>query len=166
MGYQLIERIEVGSGGAASIEFTGIDQTGQDLVVLLSLRNADGFGQVTANWKLQLNSTNTGAKKSLWGTAVSSQSYSSSEEINGLNASASTGSTFSSHKISLPNYTSAANKSISIDNVSENNATEGYQVITAGLWANTAAITSVKILAENGTLVQYSTASLYKITAD
>ena len=40
MGMQLIEHIEVGSGGAASIEFTGIDQTGQDLLLKVSSRNS------------------------------------------------------------------------------------------------------------------------------
>jgi hypothetical protein len=40
MGYQLIETIEVGSGGAASIEFTSIPQDGvQFLTTLRQVQN-------------------------------------------------------------------------------------------------------------------------------
>ena len=42
MAYTLIETITVGSGGASSIEFTGIPQeTGADLVVRLSARQSN-----------------------------------------------------------------------------------------------------------------------------
>jgi hypothetical protein len=58
MGYQLIEHIEVGSGGAASIEFTGIPQDGVDLVLLASLRT-DATGDL-ASISTKLNGVGTG----------------------------------------------------------------------------------------------------------
>lgn len=161
---ELIQTITL-TGSAASIEFTSIPNDGTDLLVLCSLRNADGFGLTIGNWFVDLNSSGTGSKRSLWGTGGSVQSYTASGgEINGINASSSTANTFSNHAIYIPNYAGSANKSISIDNVSENNATSAYQVLTAGLWSNSAAVTSVKIRPEYGTLVANSTASLYKIT--
>jgi hypothetical protein len=40
--YEAIETVEVGSGGAADIEFTSIPGTYTDLVVKVSARNARG----------------------------------------------------------------------------------------------------------------------------
>jgi hypothetical protein len=69
-------------------------------------------------------------------------------------------------EIYFPNYASATNKSFSIDSVTENNATLANQFLTAGLWSNTAAITSITLLAASGNLAYYSTASLYGIKYD
>jgi len=61
----------------------------------------------------------------------------------------------------LPNYTSSVAKSVSGDNVSENNATASTQTITAGLWSGTDPITSIEIFGSGTNLAQYSSASLY-----
>ena len=45
----------------------------------------------------------------------------------------------------------------------KNNATFGNQSLVAGLWANTAAITSISVGGYSGNLAQYSSASLYGI---
>jgi hypothetical protein len=76
-----------------------------------------------------------------------------------------TSNTFSSTQVYIPNYAGSTNKSVSIDHVTENNATNAYfSGIVAGLWSNTAAITSVKILDQDGgSLVAGSTASIYGI---
>ncbi len=71
--------------------------------------------------------------------------------------------TFANGEIYIPNYTASVNKSVSIDSVTENNATSAIAALDAGLWANTAAITSINLNGNNGNFVQYSTAYLYGI---
>ena len=46
----------------------------------------------------------------------------------------------------------------------ENNVTEGYQQIAAGLYNSTSAVSSIEI-ASGGSFVEYSSATLYGITA-
>jgi hypothetical protein len=163
MGYQLIETIEVGSGGAASIEFTGIPQDGVDLVLAFSIRNSS----TATNIGMSVNgSTSSFTGRRLEGSGSATFSGTSTDNyvlINGMTPSGYTANTFSSGQILFSNYQSATGKSFSVDSVQENNATLSYQTIIAGLWNNTAAITSVGLI---GTFAQYSTASLYKITAD
>jgi hypothetical protein len=65
--------------------------------------------------------------------------------------------------IYIPNYTGSTAKSVSVDGVMENNATYAAAGIIAGLWNDTAAVTSVSISSEVATLVQYSSATLYGI---
>jgi hypothetical protein len=169
MGYQLIEHIEVGSGGAASIEFAGIDGTGQDLMCLVSPRvSATGY-----NVRARFNSDSGSnyAYRNLYGTgsSVASQSYATQNGILfGIVAGGTnTSDTFASVQLTVPNYSGSSSKTISSDSVSENNATQAYQQISAGSWTGTAAITTLTISVEGtATFSQYSTASLYKITAD
>ena len=165
MAYELVETIEVGSGGAASIEFTSIPQDGVDLVLKINGRG-DGSG-VGRNAVIDFNNTNAGFSRiRLAGNGSSASSNSTSNTIGFLTkipAAATTSSTFGNLSILISNYTSSENKSFSVDSVGENNATEADQEITANLWANTNAITSVK-LNLNDNWSQYSTASLYKIS--
>ena len=163
MGMQLIETIEVGSGGAASIEFTGIPQDGVDLLVVLSGRNSSTGRAVY----LTVNGSTTGfsgiylrgdGSATGSGTATNAQM----EQIPG---SAYTSNTFGNATFYISNYTSGSAKSFSSDTVTENNATNSIQEIWAQSWTGNSAITSVKLAPANS-FVQYSTASLYKITAD
>ena len=170
MGYQLIETISVGSGGAASIEFTGIDQTGQDLQILVSARMTGN--DYAATLRLQINSDTSTAYtyKYLTGYngAVQTQSGTSSAELRvqtQFPGALSTANTFGSASIYFANYTSSTAKSVSVDTVSENNATQAAPGIMAGLWNNTSAITGIKVFADSGVFAEFSTASLYKITA-
>jgi hypothetical protein len=75
-----------------------------------------------------------------------------------------TANTFGNTSIYIPNYRSSAAKSFSVDAVTENNATLAYQNIQAGLWNNSAAITSISIsFLSGGNWAQGSSASLYGI---
>jgi hypothetical protein len=75
-----------------------------------------------------------------------------------------TANTFGNIQIYFPNYAGSTNKSYSVDSVTENNETVAYQTILAGLWSNTAAITTATFTAESGNFAIGSTISLYKIT--
>jgi hypothetical protein len=51
------------------------------------------------------------------------------------------------------------------DAVTENNGTTAFAKLSAGLWSDSAAITSVKLISQTGNnFVQYSTAYLYGIS--
>lgn len=162
MAMTLVETITIGSGGAASATFSNIAQTGKDLLILVSGRRTDnGFRLYTrfnsdsgANYsyrRLDGNGSAVGSTTStddgVWATLVS--------------PSTATASTFGNGAIYVSNYTSSVAKSVSVDGVSENNATLAYQEIVAGRWTGTNAITSVTI-GEN--LAQHTTLSLYIIS--
>jgi hypothetical protein len=169
MGYKLIEIIEVGAGGAASIEFTGIPQDGVDLVLVMSLRAGEGAAIRTAYVRFNGDSGNNYSFIRLTGDgSTASSSVASGGDwltFAYINGAGSTASTFDSQNLTISNYTSTAAKSTSTDSVTENNATEARAQILAGAWSGTAAITSMEFFTFD-TFVQYSTASLYKITAD
>lgn len=162
---QLIESITVGSGGAASIEFTSIPQDGTDLVVLLSERTTSGSYNSAdfIYFNSDADSTTQSGKMLLGnGSSVSSPSWSYS--IRSASGGA-TANTFGNAKIYIANYSGSTQKSFSVDSVGENNSTSSDQAIHAGLWPYTAAITAVKIGSLSGNFVEHSTASLYKITS-
>ena len=160
--YEAIATVTVGSGGAANIEFTSIPATYTDILAVFSVRSDSG----NVDTELQFNSS-TSNLSSRWlvgsGSGVSSASFGTSIQMGGSTKSTWTSNTFGNVSVYVTNYASSNNKSISIDSVSENNATEAYATLTAGLWSNSAAITSLKIKAGSGNFVQYSTATLYGI---
>jgi len=160
-----IAAVTVGAGGAATMDFTSIPATFTDLCVKLSGRSARATQQAD-NLFITFNSTTTGYTTRVLngnGSSATSANYASRYASNAVDAAGSTASTFSSHEIYIPNYTSANYKSFSADSVSETNATAAQSDLVAGLWSNTAAITSISLLPEVSTWVQYSTATLYGI---
>lgn len=166
--YEAIATVTVGSGGTNSIDFTSIPSTYTDLAVMLSLRSTRsndedgllmGFNSNTSNYSY----------RALQGNGSAASSFSGSDRFAGqLTANTTTASTFTNLFVYIPNYAGSTNKSYSIDNVTEANATKAYAQLVANLWSNTAAITSITFLSDsNGSLgsklAQYSTATLYGI---
>ena len=168
MGYQLIETIEVGSGGAASIEFTGIDQTGQDLQILLSGQVLSGG--LNIDMRLNNNSSSVYNFKRLAGNGTSASSASNTSQnrfILQATGSPSGFGTFSNASIYISNYASTSNKSISIDAVNERNNLGTLMELYAAGFSNTSPITSIQLIGDGGNnMAQFTTASLYKVTAD
>lgn len=168
--YEAIATVTVGSGGAADITFSSIPATYTDLVLLCSIRDAYTVSGVTTQLRIRFNgdSSNVYSDMNLYGNGSSAASYSRSSQSyvrnTSIPTSLATASTFGSTFIYIPNYGSSNNKSISFDGVTENNATEANAELTAGLWANSAAMTSIVISSQSGAnLVQYSSATLYGI---
>lgn len=166
--YTLISSATVGSGGAAFIEFTSIPATYTDLCLLLSGRVDRAVLASTIVMTFNGITTLSYSDRTLLGSGASgSSSTSSGADIRDmiLPAANATANTFGNLLIYVPNYAGSNNKSVSIDSVMENNATTSYQNLTAGLLANTSAITSIKFTEPNGgsNFVQYSTAYLYGI---
>ena len=164
--YQLISSVTVGSGGASSIDFTSIPATYTDLLVVCSIRYTGTPNQIADVTWIQFNSATTNqTSRMLGGAGNSTYSYTDTKIFGQANGVSSTASTFSNTTFYIPNYAGSTNKSVSIDGVTENNATTAYDEMTAGLWSNTAAITSITLKEYGGTktMVQYSTAYLYGI---
>mgnify|MGYP003631893286 FL=1 len=168
MGYQLIETIEVGSGGAASMEFTGIAGTGQDLVCVVSNRGSTN----TYSAGVQLNSETSSSYYSGVDVQGDGSSASSSAFVPGYtspifqNRADTTANTFASSQIYISNYTSSTDKTISVESISENNGTTlGYQRFLAWSFSTSSAITNLKLVANSGVFVEFTTSSLYMVTA-
>jgi hypothetical protein len=161
-----IAAVTVGAGGAAEIAFTSIPSTYTDLCVELSLRDGTSAQSVNGNIVFNSNTSSIYSARRLFstGSGVGSDSYSSLGSMPGIwiNSATSTSNTFANIMIYIPNYAGSTNKSVSIDSVTENNASSAYSGLSAGLFASTAAITSLGI-STGSNFVQYSTATLYGI---
>ena len=159
--YTLISSTTVGSGGAANIEFTSIPSTYTDLLVKVSVRMT---GTYDLFW-IRFNSVTTDLSgKSVQGDGSSVASY-TVEPYGRGQSNSTTSNTFSSTDFYVPNYAGSNYKPISTDSVSENNATQAYAALGAGLWSSTSAITSIQIVPNGSdTFVQYSSAYLYGIS--
>jgi hypothetical protein len=156
-----IQTVELTSGQAA-ISFNSIPQDFTDLYILMSARTnrvleGDGF-------YLRFNNNSSGYTQR---RLIGSGSGVSSDTQTGVfftTAANATANTFGNSSIYVPNYTGNAFKSYSNDGASENNATTSYLGINAGLWSNTAAISSIVIVPEGGTeFVTNSSFSLYGV---
>jgi hypothetical protein len=162
-----IATVTVGAGGAANMEFTSIPSTYTDLVLKLSGR--DGASAVFHNIQTTFNNSATSySSRDVYGNGSATGSeVGATTWLQGMyaNGATATASTFSNSEMYIPNYAGSTNKSVSIDAVVENNATSALDILWAGLWSNTAAITSIKLTpADSASFVQYSTATLYGIS--
>jgi hypothetical protein len=164
--YTLIEHKKLDTA-AASITFSSIPATFTDLYLVHSLRTNNAVNDENALLRINGDSTSNYVYRFLRGngSSVGTGTATITSVLAGrVNGTSSTASTFSSTSIYIPNYTSSAQKSISIDSVSENNATFGFQIITSVLWQNTSAITTLVLSAEGAqNLLTGSSATLYGI---
>ena len=161
--YTLIQAVTLTSA-AATIEFTSIPQTYTDLLLKYSGRVNAAVDPTT---KIIFNSnTSNYTNRVLFGDGTAPGNFTNTPGylygayVNNTN---STANTFSNGELYIPNYTSSNNKSTSLDNAIETNATEAYVFLSASLWADSSAITSITLDPINADFVQYSTATLYGI---
>ncbi len=171
MAITLVGTTTVGAGGAANITFSSIPQTGKDILLLVSARGASGNNP---QMLIQLNGSSATNYRHLWllgnGSSVTSATFTTQDEWKweaGLSSSSQTTSSFSQSSFCIPNYTSANAKIASTDSVTGNNTANnnaGNLAFTAGLWALTSAVTSIRIRPDADSFAQHSTASLYIIS--
>jgi len=134
------------------------------LVLLVSGRLDSGSS--TLDFTLNNDSTSTYGRVFLSGngSSVSTNAGTGTDGAFRINSSSTTANTFGNVKMYISNYTSTNDISISIDSVSENNATAADQEIRAHNYQGGLAITSIELFKPSANLVEHSTASLYKIT--
>jgi hypothetical protein len=154
------------TGSAASVTFSSIPGTYKDLCLRVSTRADAGTAD---DIQITFNSTNssysrTNLKKN--GSTITSQRGSSQSyfymDWSG-NGDAMTANSFGSAELYIPNYAGSTNKVMSNFGTTENNSTSQYMAIDAGLWSNTAAITSINVLSGLGNFVAGSSFYLYGI---
>lgn len=162
--YTLISS-QVLASSAASVTFSSIPGTYTDLVLRISARDLDtgAFAQlrVTFNGDTATNYSYT----NVYGTGSSALSIGSSTanfnyiNFQSSNSNGATTNSFGSSELYIPSYTASQNKPVSMFSVSETNATAANTGATAGLWRNTAAITSLTMVSANA--VNFMTGSSF-----
>ncbi len=168
--YVLLETIEL-TQSAASVTFDNIPQSGYtDLKMVMSARS-DGADWDSVSIRFN-NDSNSGryTSRALRGNGSTVISFvggnTTSSYISEGNGTNSTSNTFTNSEVYIPNYTASIQKSISVDAVGENNATAGYQVLSAGLYNQTTSISSITLQWGSGyNFVSGSTFSLYGLAA-
>ena len=167
----LIQSVTVPSGGSASIDFTSIPSTYTDLVLKSSTRGDNAAAYNNSFIRFNNDSASNYLAIALWGNSTGAVSVSAgaSTEIQYIfsDAANATSNTFANSEIYIPNYAGSTQKSVSFDNVSENNLGTTNAAIAnlmAGKWSGTAAINRITIYPQSTTnFVQYSTAYLYGV---
>ena len=170
--YSKIATVTVGSGGVSSIDFLAIPQNYTDLVLKLSLKSNNTSGGENVWIRFNGDSGANYATRRLYGSGTGTASdtggtttYINAAEIN--DSIAASANAFGNAELYIPNYTLSTFKSVSADAVMEANQTTIYMGINAGVWNSTAAITSIAMTVQVGTLfVINSTATLYGIKAE
>jgi hypothetical protein len=167
MTMTLIETKTLGTA-AASIEFTSIPQTFTDLIIVASIRRDSSSGSGALMMRLNGDTGTNYSWRTLFGTGSSTGSVNdgaaTSALIGEIGNSTDTANTFSSTNITIPNYTVVVAKSASGDSVTENNATTAFQVLAAGRYSQTTAITSLSLFNSGGANLSIdSTVSLYGV---
>jgi len=161
--FKKIQTITVGAGGAASIDFTSIPQTYTDLKIVLSARHTTSETSNDVLATINSSTSNFTARR-VYGSGSSAASDTNARVVGMTVGASATASVFGNSEVYFPNYTSSNYKSYSADLVGENNASTAYQILIAGLWSNTAAITSISLAPGSGSFVQYTTATLYGVS--
>jgi hypothetical protein len=162
----LIQTVTVGAGGSANITFSSIPQTFTDLYLVLNLRTTTANnGTAIDDGALTFNGANSNKSgRLLFGQGSGSGGSGSYSDLYfWLPSANATSNTFGNISIYIPNYSGTTTKSTSHDIVTENNGTFTYNMIFAGLWNSTAAITSLQVAPFGTNLAQFSSASLYGI---
>ena len=164
-----IATVTVGSGGAGTIDFTSIPSTYTDLCIKVSTRSTYAGNNILGGLRFNGSSASVYSDRSLYyvvgGASSNSNSANSFTYTIYSTGSTATANTFANNEVYVPNYAGSSNKSLSSDNTGENNATDAALGLTAGLWASTAAITSITLYPGAGSnFAQYSTATLYGIS--
>ena len=169
MPMTLVSTVTVGAGGASSITFSNIPQTGLDLYVAISGRGSTAGN--TFSLRTRLNGlTSTYQTRYLEGSGSGSTNGGSfslgyigeAYVVPGANQVANI---FGSTELYISNYTGVTNKMISINGVLEGNSTSTSNGIYSGYLNLTNSVTSISLFLDSGSWVQNTSASLYIISA-
>jgi hypothetical protein len=153
------------SSAAASVTFSSIPATYTDLVLRISART----DTTTTLILMSFNGDTSGvwSRTSLRGNGSAASSGDNTAlarmQLENVNISTYTASTFNSMEVYIPNYTTTAYKQISNFGVSETNATAANMAASAGLWQLGSAITSIELSGSTANFVTGSSFYLYGI---
>jgi hypothetical protein len=155
------------SSSAASVTFSGIPATYTDLVVKWSAR----LDNNSVDEKFTLGATGGTAHSETiikWNPAVyvASGRFTGSAYVETLSvASTWTSNTFSNSEAYIPNYANTSyNKPFSVFSMTENNSTDAWSDLVAGLINSTSAISQLTIAPASGNYVSGSSFYLYGVS--
>ncbi len=167
MAFELVSSVDL-TTSTATISFTAIPQTGQDLVIIFNPRT--GRTNIVDELRVQFNSDTSASYNSISmignGSTTSSSAITSGTSGRGdyVSGNSSVASSFSNHQIYIYDYAqSTYAKNVSIESIHENNNTVAYQTFWNFTYTPTTAITSISLSAITS-FAQYSSASLYIIS--
>ena len=145
------------SSPVSSIDFTSIPQTYQDLVLKVSVESASSpliyFNNATTSYSFMVLRGTGSAAQGLTNVAYAG----TTNWIMLANGSPSTSDVY------IPNYRSSNNKLAVVDGAYGVNSATAYITFLAGIWANTAAITTLSIGSYLVPLLANTTATLYGV---
>lgn len=159
-----IETIELGAS-AATVTFSGISQDFTDLLIKVSARSTR-TGQATDILLLKPNgSAASFSALFFYGTGTTSTSTTVTTGAVGYTPTADVvADTFGNADIYISNYTVNGNIAISVDGVTEDNATAARQFLISALSTAGTAISSIELDLNSADFTANSTFSLYGIS--
>ena len=164
---QVIQHYEAGSGGVSSFNFTSIptDGTYTDLLLKWSHRNtgAETQTRITIN-----GSSSNFSHIVLYGLGNTQAVYTAGPNFPTWSATSSnTANTFASTSLYIPNFAGGNNKQIAIESAIESMSvsTGIYHLIEVMEWASAGAVGQITLTPAANNFAQYSSATLYGITA-
>lgn len=148
-------------GSSSAITFSSIPQTFTDLFLQVSVRSTNGDDNLY--FKFNNTTANTSWRNLLgYGTGTISQNGSGWLAAGGVRSTDA--STFTNISIYIPNYANGNLKTASVDSISAETGSNGYQFVIANLWSDTAAVNRIDLYLQGGSLTANSSVSLYGIT--
>jgi hypothetical protein len=165
--YQIISSTTL-STTATTFTFSAIPNTFTDLVITASVRDNAAFNGFSFRTSFNSDSSTNYSFTELWsrGTTVTSGRASDTAgrtDFYAVNGNSDTANCFGNAEIYIPSYLVSQSKPMGGAGVAENNsATGNTNAVTANLWRNTAAITSITFTALS-TFVAGSSFYLYGI---
>jgi len=158
MYQNLIQTVTVGSGGAASIDFTSIPATFTDLFIVISPRATSS----TATMTMTINNASTfSTARFLASNGSSVTSSTDTNFIGNAPTSSYAASTFGNVGIYFPNYAGSTTKTFYVDAVADNTTSSKSAHLISGQSYSTDAINRITLLLSN--FAENSSASLYGI---
>jgi len=166
--YDSIATTTVGAGGAASITFTSIPSTYTHLQIRFMGRSLYSAANDSILVRYNSDSGSNYVIHRLYGdgSSAGAQAFTSQTYTIAGDMPAATASLSQTQGVSIIDV-------LDYGNTNKNKTTRvlagrdengvGYVWFNSSLWLNTAAITSITVLAGNGSLAQYSQAALYGI---
>jgi dihydroorotate dehydrogenase len=165
--FESIATVTVGSGGAASIEFTSIPATFAHLQIRM-INRVDDTSFVTGMTFNNVGGTSY-ANHLLYGTGSSAtaEAATSGASFVAITTSISTNGAdqFAANVIDILDYASTTKNTTARSLIGRDHNGSGLVGIASGLFNNTAAVSSIKITPSTGNFVEHSTAALYGIKA-
>ena len=167
--FESIATVTVGSGGAASIQFSNIPQTYTHLQIRTAARSTKSNVNFGYRWGFNGNTASDKKGHYLYGdggSAVSGAQVTTSVVFAGVGSAAtSLANNYGAGIFDFLDYADSSKNTVMRCISGYDNNGSGFISVDSGAWFNTAAVTSISVVCDTGNWAQYTTAALYGIKA-